>query len=192
MSRDPQVSSAKGGGADAGDKRAASQVPQSSPFIRPHGRYGYSAIVHRKPFTWPGGKRLAVYVGLNLEHFSFGEGHGAELCPGGPQPDVLNYAWRDYGNRVGVWRLIDLFDELSLPASVLVNSSIYHYCPEVMDAFRRAATKWWATGAPIRNGKACCPNRKSGCSSRKQPRSSRTQRGGRRQAGSVPGFRNPR
>jgi peptidoglycan/xylan/chitin deacetylase (PgdA/CDA1 family) len=136
MSRDPQVSSAKGGGTDAGDKRAASQVPQSSPFIRPHGRYGYSAIVHRKPFTWPGDKRLAVYVGLNLEHFSFGEGHGAELCPGGPQPDVLNYAWRDYGNRVGVWRLIDLFDELSLPASVLVNSSIYHYCPEVMDAFR--------------------------------------------------------
>lgn len=136
MSRDPQVSSAKGGGTDAGDKRAASQVPKSSPFIRPHGRYGYSAIVHRKPFTWPGGKRLAVYVGLNLEHFSFGEGHGAELCPGGPQPDVLNYAWRDYGNRVGVWRLIDLFDELSLPASVLVNSSIYHYCPEVMDAFR--------------------------------------------------------
>ena len=77
-----------------------------------------------------------MYIGLNLEHFAFGEGHGAELCPGGPQPDVLNYAWRDYGNRVGAWRLIDLFDELSLPVSVLANSSIYHYCPELMDAFR--------------------------------------------------------
>jgi peptidoglycan/xylan/chitin deacetylase (PgdA/CDA1 family) len=104
--------------------------------LKAHGRYRYSAIIDRKPFAWPGGKRLAVYIGLNLEHFAFGEGHGAELCPGGPQPDVLNYAWRDYGNRVGVWRLIDLFDELSLPVSVLVNSSIYHYCPEVMAAFR--------------------------------------------------------
>jgi peptidoglycan/xylan/chitin deacetylase (PgdA/CDA1 family) len=72
----------------------------------------------------------------NLEHFAFGEGLGAELAPGGPQPDVLNFAWRDYGNRVGVWRLLDLFDELALPASVLVNSSIYGYCPEVMAAVR--------------------------------------------------------
>jgi allantoinase len=102
-----------------------------------HGRYHYSSITHRPHFTWPSGKRLAVYIGLNLEHFAFGEGLGAELAPGGPHPDVLNYAWRDYGNRVGVWRLIDLFDDLSLPASVLVNSSIYHYCPEVMDAFRK-------------------------------------------------------
>jgi peptidoglycan/xylan/chitin deacetylase (PgdA/CDA1 family) len=101
-----------------------------------HGRYRYSAITRRPDFVWPDGKRLAVYIGLNLEHFAFGDGLGAELCPGGPQPDVLNYAWRDYGNRVGVWRLIDLFDELALPLSVLVNSSIYDYCPEVMDAFR--------------------------------------------------------
>ena len=95
---------------------------------------------------------------LNLEHFAFGEGLGAELCPGGPQPDVLNYAWRDYGNRVGVWRLIDLFDELALPVSVLANSSIYHYCPEVMDAFRaRAATRWSATAVPTPSGRACLP-----------------------------------
>ncbi len=104
--------------------------------LKHHGRYSYSAITRRPHFEWPNKKRLAVYIGLNLEHFAFGEGLGAELAPGGPHPDVLNFSWRDYGNRVGVWRLIDLFDELSLPVSVLVNSSIYHYCPEVMDAFR--------------------------------------------------------
>lgn len=104
--------------------------------LKHHGRYSYSAIARRPHFEWPNKKRLAVYIGLNLEHFAFGEGLGAELAPGGPHPDVLNFSWRDYGNRVGVWRLIDLFDELSLPVSVLVNSSIYHYCPEVMDAFR--------------------------------------------------------
>ena len=74
----------------------------------------------------------------NLEHFSFGEGLGAQLAPsGGIEPDVLNYAWRDYGNRVGVWRMLAEFDRLSLPVGVLVNSEIYDYCPEVMDAFRR-------------------------------------------------------
>jgi allantoinase len=106
------------------------------PILSGHGRYGYSAITRRPVYDFPGGKRLAVYLGVNLEHFAFGTGLGAELAPGGPQPDVLNYAWRDYGNRVGVWRMIDLFDQLALPASVLVNSAIYGYCPEVMDAFR--------------------------------------------------------
>jgi peptidoglycan/xylan/chitin deacetylase (PgdA/CDA1 family) len=77
-----------------------------------------------------------VYVALNLEHFEFGSGLGAELAPGGAQPDVLNYAWRDYGNRVGAWWLLDLFDELRLPVSVLVNSTIYEYCPELMAGFR--------------------------------------------------------
>jgi allantoinase len=101
-----------------------------------HGRYDYSAIRHRPAYDWPDGKRLAVYLAVNLEHFAFGEGLGAELAPGGPQPDVLNYAWRDWGNRVGVWRLLDLLDSLHLPATVLVNSSIYAHCPEVMDAFR--------------------------------------------------------
>jgi peptidoglycan/xylan/chitin deacetylase (PgdA/CDA1 family) len=108
----------------------------TSPALPAHGRYAYSAITRRPDYAWPGGQRLAVYIGLNLEHFAFGEGLGAELAPGGPQPDVLNFAWRDYGNRVGVWRMLELFDELSLPASVLVNSSIYGYCPEVMEAVR--------------------------------------------------------
>lgn len=101
-----------------------------------HGRYDYVPIRGRAIYDWPGGKRLAVYVGLNLEHFAWGEGLGAELAPGGPQPDVLNYAWRDYGNRVGAWRLLELFDELGWPLSVIANSSVYDHCPALMDAVR--------------------------------------------------------
>jgi peptidoglycan/xylan/chitin deacetylase (PgdA/CDA1 family) len=104
--------------------------------VRGHGRYDYVPITRRADYAWPGGKRLAVYVGLNLEHFAFGEGLGAELAPGGPQPDVLNYAWRDYGNRVGAWRLRALLDELALPCSALINTSLYDYCPELVAAFR--------------------------------------------------------
>ena len=101
-----------------------------------HGRYPYSAIRDRPDFSWPNGKRLAVYLGMNLECFSFGEGLGAELAPGGPQPDVLNYAWRDYGNRVGAWRLLDLFNDLDVPSTVLVNSNLYDQAPGLVEAFR--------------------------------------------------------
>ncbi|MCJ2044366.1 polysaccharide deacetylase family protein [Methylobacterium sp. J-078] len=101
-----------------------------------HGRYAYSALPDRPVYDWPGGKRLAVYLGLNLEGFDFGRGLGAELAPGGPQPDVLNYAWRDWGNRVGAWRIKDTLDALRMPASVLVNSRLYADCPGLIEAFR--------------------------------------------------------
>ncbi|MEQ8817811.1 MAG: polysaccharide deacetylase family protein [Thalassobaculum sp.] len=102
-----------------------------------HGRYPYSPIEDRSAGEWPGGRRLAVYIALNVEVFAFGEGLGAELAPGGPQPDVLNYAWRDYGNRVGVWRLLEEFYRLELPVTVLANAAAYDECPAVMEAFRR-------------------------------------------------------
>jgi len=101
-----------------------------------HDRYRYSAIVDRPSYDWPGGKRLAVYLALNLETFAFGEGLGATLAPSSHQPDVLNYSWRDWGNRVGAWRLADLFAAEGFPASVLVNSDLYDEAPELIAAFR--------------------------------------------------------
>jgi len=102
--------------------------------LKSHGRYGYSAITRRPDYRWPGGKRLAVYLGFNLEHFEFGSGLGATLGPKSPEPDVLNYSWRDYGNRVGAWRCLDLFDSLKLPAGVILNTALYDYCPELIEA----------------------------------------------------------
>jgi allantoinase len=104
--------------------------------LQHHGRYDYSPLRGRPDYSWPEGKRLAVYFALNLEHFSFGEGLGAELAPGGPQPDVLNYAWRDYGNRIGGWYLQDAFDDFNLPMAALVNSSMYDYAPALIAAHR--------------------------------------------------------
>ena len=102
---------------------------------RHHGRYPYSPIASRPVYDWPGGKRLAVYIALNLEWFSFGEGLGAELVPAAHQPDVLNYAWRDYGNRVGVFRLADLFARIEAAGSLLVNSQMYEHAPQAVAAF---------------------------------------------------------
>ena len=103
--------------------------------LKTHGRYDYTAIHQRPDYSYPNGKRLAVYLGFNLEHFDFGAGLGARLVPETPQPDVANYAWRDYGNRVGVWRLLELFEQLGVPAGVLVNTALYDYCPQAIEAF---------------------------------------------------------
>ena len=101
-----------------------------------HDRYDYVPLRGRPDYSWPDDRRLAVYFALNLEHFAFGEGLGAELVIPGPQPDVLNYAWRDYGNRVGAWYMLDLFDDLQLPMAALVNTSMYDHAPQLVAACR--------------------------------------------------------
>jgi peptidoglycan/xylan/chitin deacetylase (PgdA/CDA1 family) len=99
-----------------------------------HGRFDYLPITRRPRYRWPGGAGLAVYLGFNIEHFAFGEGLGAGIGPGSPQPDVLNYSWREYGNRVGAWRCLELFDSLCLPAAALINTALYDHCPELVAA----------------------------------------------------------
>jgi allantoinase len=107
--------------------------------LKSHGRYDYSPIIGRPDYNWPGGKRLAVHLSLNVEHFAFGEGLGndyaAPVPP--PQPAVRSYAWRDYGNRVGAWRLLELAEAYALPYALLVNSELYDYCPELIAAFSK-------------------------------------------------------
>jgi peptidoglycan/xylan/chitin deacetylase (PgdA/CDA1 family) len=102
--------------------------------LRHHDRFDYLPITRRANHRWPGGAGLAVYIGFNIEHFAFGEGLGACIGPASPQPDVLNYAWREYGNRVGAWRCLDLFDSLGLPAGALINTALYDHCPELVAA----------------------------------------------------------
>jgi len=104
-----------------------------------HGRYAFSGIVNRPKYEWPGGKKLAVYVAVNIEQFCFGQGLGGKIGgspPNPKEPYILNFAWRDYGNRVGVWRLKSLLDELRWPASVLGNLAVYSDSPGVLEAFR--------------------------------------------------------
>ena len=99
-----------------------------------HGRFDYQPITRRDFPAWPQGRGLAVYLGFNIEHFAFGTGLGAKLGPPSPQPDVLNYSWREYGNRVGAWRCLELFDDLRMPAAALINTSLYDHCPELIAA----------------------------------------------------------
>ena len=103
--------------------------------LKTHGRYDYSAITKRPDYSWPNGKRLAVHFSLNVEHFAFGEGLGNDYAAPHPPPNHRSYAWRDYGNRVGAWRLLELAQAHDLPYALLVNSELYDYCPEMIAAF---------------------------------------------------------
>lgn len=99
--------------------------------LRSHGRYDYSNITTRPDYTWPGGRRLAVYVAVNIEQFSYGEGKGAAIAPPDQATSHSIFSWRDYGNRVGVWRLFEMFDELDIPIEAQMNTAIYEHCPDI-------------------------------------------------------------
>jgi peptidoglycan/xylan/chitin deacetylase (PgdA/CDA1 family) len=96
-----------------------------------HGRYDWSPITKRKPYTWPDGKKLAVYFCNNIEYFAFGSGLGSDSANLTAPQSQRNYAWRDYGNRVGIWRMFDLFDALDCPLTHNVNSLILEHHPEI-------------------------------------------------------------
>jgi allantoinase len=121
-----------------------------------HDRYPFSIIDQRKDFSWPGGKRLAFYVCFNLEYFAFGSGMGSDVGLANPPPNHRSYAWRDYGNRVGLSRMLDLMDELGLPAAHNINSFLYDAHPEI---FKRIRQRGDDTAAPTPSVNRACGRR---------------------------------
>ena len=87
----------------AGVLAAQAQEKRNTPIRRPD-RYDETFIFERKPFTWPGGKTLAIWIIPNVEVWQFDSPAGAAISPNPSNrvPDVINYAWRDYGMRVGL------------------------------------------------------------------------------------------
>lgn len=96
--------------------------------------------------TWPGGRRLAVYVAVGVEAYREGSGQTEDLLPDVPAPDHVNAAWRAYGNRVGAFRLLDTLGELAIPPTVLLNTQVYDDAPRVTDAARDAGAEIVAHG----------------------------------------------
>lgn len=102
-----------------------------------HGRYSYYPITERPEYSWPQGKRLAFHFATNIEIFAFGAGIAHHPSSPTPPPDHRGHAWRDYGLRVGFWNVLDMLDELNLPASHLVNSLLYTECPQMFARLRQ-------------------------------------------------------
>ncbi|MDR3420542.1 MAG: polysaccharide deacetylase family protein [Xanthobacteraceae bacterium] len=110
----------------------------------PTDRIAYSAIGERPQLTLPDGACMAVWVVVNVEEWDPTQPMPRTvLTPpagGSPMPDVPNWAWHEYGNRVGFWRFVELFDEFVIPAVLAINgSALAAYPPIVRAAVER---KW--------------------------------------------------
>ena len=109
--------------------------------------YRYSPIVERPPLAWPDDARVAFYLAVNVEHFHI-DRPAVSLAPETAHlvPDPLNFGWRDYGARVGIWRLMSSLDELSIPATGMLNAEVCAAYPEIVEAGNERGWCWVAHG----------------------------------------------
>ncbi len=99
-------------------------------------RVPYSPIVTRPHLRWPNDARVAVWVVPNVEHYEYLPSPigSRDPWPRSPHPDVLGYGTRDYGNRVGLWRMMEVTDRLGIPCTVSLNMANWEHYPEIMAA----------------------------------------------------------
>jgi allantoinase len=115
-----------------------------------HNRYDYSPIIKREPIRWPNGARVAVLVYPNIEHYEF------DIPAIGMQsfnlvPDIINYAWRDYAPRVGIWRLMDALDKYGMRGTVCLNSSVCDHYPIIIEEGKKR--NWEFMGHSVTNSR---------------------------------------
>ena len=107
-------------------------------------RYPFVPMPQRKPLRWPNGKRMALMLTTNLEYWDAVKETNKPYYPGGPGIvggdlpgnvyDNPNFTWREYGQRVGVWRLFDIFDEFKVPSTCTMNAKMGIERRAVIDA----------------------------------------------------------
>jgi allantoinase len=122
-----------------------SEPPAGNP--QEHGRFPYSAIVDRKPLRWPKGARVAIWVIPNIEHFLFDRpSTSVTQVTTSLVPDVLNYSWRDYGVRVGVWRMMEIMERHGVRGTVALNSDVCGHYPRILEEGNRLGWEWMGHG----------------------------------------------
>jgi peptidoglycan/xylan/chitin deacetylase (PgdA/CDA1 family) len=109
--------------------------------------YDYWPYRDRPKIVWPGGKKLAFWVAPNIEFYEL-EPPKNPARPGWPKPapDVPAYSQRDWGNRVGHWRLMELMDKYGLRGSVSLNVAMCDHCPEIVEACNQRGWEFFSHG----------------------------------------------
>jgi allantoinase len=116
--------------------------------MRRSNRYDDTFIHERRPFKWPGNKTLAVWIAPNVEvwHYDLPGGQAVSPNVANRVPDVVNYAWREYGIRVGLWRLADVLDAAGVKATVALNSQFCETFPKAMDEMKKRGWEFMGHG----------------------------------------------
>ena len=99
-------------------------------------RVAYSPIIERPPIKWPNGARVALWIAPNVEHYEYEPEFDGQRDPWPrmPYPDVQQYSYRDYGNRVGFWRMLEVLDKHNIRCCVSLNVAVLEHYPEIKDA----------------------------------------------------------
>jgi hypothetical protein len=107
-------------------------------------RYDYSPIIRRRKIEWPSHGRVALWVAPNIEYFHFDmpiRGSGSNHAP-----DVPGYTLRDYGARVGVYRIMSVLDKYNIRASVLLNAEVCKQHPPIIEEGNKRNWEWLGHG----------------------------------------------
>jgi allantoinase len=111
------------------------------------GLYDYLPYYDRPKLTWPGGARLAFWCAPNIEFYELQPPpNPARPAWGRPIPDVLHYAWRDYGNRVGIWRMMQAMDRYGVRGSISLNVAVCDHFPDIAAACRERSWEFFSHG----------------------------------------------
>ncbi len=105
-------------------------------------RVGFSALCDRPRWQLPEGKRIAVWVVPNIEHYEYmpAETRVRDPWPRMTHPDVFGYGGRDYGNRAGLWRMFEVLDKYSIRCTVSLSMSVIEMYPRIFEAME--ARRW--------------------------------------------------
>ena len=107
---------------------------------RSYGPFPYSPIIHRARLEWPKQAHVALWIIPNIEYFSLQErpgGYGA-----GKVPDVVMWSERDYGNRVGIFRLMEVLDRYDIRGTVALNSNLCAEHPAIIEEGEKRNWEW--------------------------------------------------
>ena len=102
----------------------------------PPDRFDYLALNDRPVIKWPNDARVAFWLAPNVEHYEYlpPPDKTRNPWPRTPHPDVMSYSYRDYGNRVGFWRMLEVIDKHDMKCTVSLNEGVLEHFPEIRDA----------------------------------------------------------
>ncbi|MCH8074879.1 MAG: polysaccharide deacetylase family protein [SAR324 cluster bacterium] len=111
------------------------------------GLYDYWPYVDRPKITWPNGARVAFWVAPNIEFYEMAPPINPTWTPPGrPVPDVMYYSQRDFGNRVGVWRMMEAMDRCGVRGSISLNIALCDHHPEIIEECAKRDWEFFSHG----------------------------------------------
>jgi peptidoglycan/xylan/chitin deacetylase (PgdA/CDA1 family) len=98
--------------------------------------------------VWPSNKTLAIWIAPNVEVWDYDSPEGQSVSPNLRKivPDVVNYAWREYGLRVGLWRIADVLDAAGIRATIALNSLVCEHYPKAIDEMKKRGWEFMGHG----------------------------------------------